>query len=156
MRHQSAGDAWSTSETVLDLFQEKLLKFQKYYDLSVSERDALEDPDAKRLISIFQEKEGLQQQITSIDEKVRTIQIEHQKALDDMDQKQAAELKNSIGLLVALLQQIIDYEEENKLIALAQKADLQRQLQDITNGDMMLKGYFTRQKPKPRFIDQAR
>jgi len=156
MKRLASGDAWSTSEAVLDLFQEKLLKFQKYYDLSVSERDALKDPDAKRLISIFQEKEGIQQQITSIDEKVRTIQAEHRKALDGMDRKQAAELKNSIELLVALLQQIIDYEKENKLIALTQKEDLQRQLQDISNGDMMLKGYFNRQKPKPRFIDQAR
>jgi len=156
MKHLTSSEAWSTSEAVLDLFQEKLLKFQKYYDLSVSERDALTDPDAKRLVSIFQEKEGIQQQINDIDEKVRTIQAEHRNALDSMDRKQAAELKNSIELLVALLQRIIDYEEENKLIALTRKEDLQQQLQEIANGDMMLKGYFNRQKPKPRFIDQAR
>lgn len=156
MKHPSSRETWDTSEAMLDLFQEKLLKFQKYYDLSVSERDALTDPDVKRLVSIFQEKEGIKQQVVDIDEKVRSIRKKGQNALDSMNKSQAAELKNSIDLLVALLQQIIDYEEENKLIALTQKEDLQQQLQNITNGDMMLKKYFNRRKPTPRFIDQAR
>lgn len=147
---------WDESEAVLDLYQEKLLKFQKYYDLSVSERTALESLDVKELVSIFRQKETVQQQINTIDKQVHSIQEENGSFLGTMDDHQSSEFQEAINLMVRLLQRIVDYEEKNKRIALSQQEHLQQQLKEIANGDMMLKGYFRRDKPSPRFVDQAR
>ncbi len=139
----------------MDLYQEKVLKFQKYYDLSVSERDALQSENIKELIAIFHEKDSLQKQINSIDKQVESIQNGGDMH-DDMDKQQSAEMEKSVEIMVRLLQKIVDYEEQNKLIALSRKESFQQQLQELSTGDMMLKGYSNRTKPNPRFIDQAR
>ncbi|HKJ68281.1 MAG TPA: flagellar export chaperone FlgN [bacterium] len=147
---------WDESEVVLDLYQEKLLKFQKYYDLSVSERTALESLDVEELVAIFRRKESVQQQIKTLDKQVHSMQEENGFLLGTMDEHQSAEFQEAINLMIQLLQRIVHYEEKNKRIALSQKEHLQRQLKEIANGDMMLKGYFRRNKPNPRFVDQAR
>ncbi len=147
---------WDESEAVLDLYQEKVLQFQKYYDLSVSERTALESLDVKELVSIFRQKETVQQQINTIDKQVHSIQEENGSLQGTMDEHQSSELDDAIKLMVRLLQQIVDYEEQNKRIALSQKEHLQQELREIASGDMMLKGYFRQDRPKPRFVDQAR
>lgn len=154
LTHQD--DVWSKTELFLDLFQEKLLKLQKYYDLSVSERDALETENVERLEKVFHEKDVVQKQIGEIDVEVEQIHNDHQSLMSVMDQGQQVEFRNFVNLMVSLLQKIIDYEERNKAIAIDQKDKIQKQLNEVANGDKMLKGYFSKNSMSPKYINQAR
>jgi len=149
-------DMWSQTEIFLDLFQEKLLQLQKYYDLSISERDALQTENVERLEKVFREKNRVQKQIGKIDGEVEQLNEGHQSLMTIMDQGQQDEFKNFVNLMVDLLQKIIDYEEHNKAIAIDQKDKIQKQLHEVANGDKMLKGYFSKKNLSPKYINQAR
>jgi len=154
--HSRKQEVWSLAETFLDLFQEKLLRFQKYYDLAVSEREALESEDIEELTQILNEKKSVQKETGAIDREVERIQAKLESLITGMDKDQTAELKDTVNLLVTLLQKIIDYEERSKFIAIQQKTSLLEQMQEVVNGDKMLKGYFTKKHMSPKYINQAR
>jgi len=149
-------DIWNISESLLDLFQEKLMKLQRFFDLSVCEREALHAQEIKELVNVLNEKSNVQSQVSLIDERIKKYQQQHTSSIQRMNAQQSLEMKEAVQVMVDLLQKIVDYEEENKIIALTVKSDLQKQMGDVTSNDKMINSYFGRRNSSPRYIDQAR
>lgn len=148
-------DDWTVSEIFLDLLQDKLLNFQKFFDHSVLERDALEKHDIHELLDILQQKSALQQQVNHLDQQMHQLQLNNPEFIKEMNEEQNAEFRDTISLMVELLQRIIDYEAQNREIAVAAKSQIQRDLNQVRTGNKILKSYFSTKQPRnARFLDK--
>ena len=149
-------DDWTVSEIFLDLLQDKLLNFQKFYDQSVLERDALRKHDVNELLSILQGKSELQQQVNHLDKQIHQLRLNNPEFITEMNEEQNAEFKDTINLMVELLQKIIDYEARNREIAIAAKSAIQQDLNQLRTGNKILKSYFSsKQTRHARFLDKT-
>jgi len=154
MRRHMA-DNWTVSELFLDLLQDKLLHFQRFYDLSVDERAALRDSEPAELATILQAKSELQQQINRLDHEIGRLSKKHPNFVANMDTEQNREFRSTIELIVDLLQNIIDYESTNREIAQTQKDQIQHQLNRLSGGNKLLQTYFKKSAADARFIDKS-
>lgn len=148
-------DDWTVSEIFLDLLQDKLLYFQKFYDLSIEERDALETENINSLATILQDKSKLQQKINQTDHQIHRLETRHPNYVSQMNDEQKVEMNGTIHLVVELLQNIIDCEESNKLIAQEQMAAIQESLKQINQGSQLLKHYLGKPSGQARYINKA-
>ena len=148
-------DKWTVSELFLDLLQDKLLHFQRFYDLSVDEREALRDSEPAELASILQAKSELQMQINRLDHEMGRLSEKHPDFVSKMDPEQNKEFKSTIELIVDLLQNIIDYETTNREIAKNRRSQIQEQMQRLSGGNRLLKTYFRKSEVGARFLDKA-
>ncbi|MCF7802887.1 MAG: flagellar protein FlgN [Candidatus Marinimicrobia bacterium] len=148
-------DNWTLSEIFLDLLQDKLLNFQKFYDLSVEERDSLKREDTVGLASILKQKGKLQQKINQIEHQIHRLENRHPLFINQMNSEQKVEFNGTIHLIVELLQNIIDYEENNREIAQSNKKAIQEDLNQLSQGSKLLANYFRKPAVNAHFIDKA-
>lgn len=151
----SQPDNWTLSEIFLDLLQDKLLNFQKFYDLSVDERDALETEKPEALAKILQDKSKLQQKINQADHQLHRLEKRHPKFVTQMNEEQKIEMRGTIQMVVELLQNIIDYEESNKQIAREQKLAIREELEHVNQGSKLLQNYLGNPSENARYINKA-
>jgi len=154
MRRQRT-DNWTISEIFLDLLQDKLLNFQKFYDLSIEERDALKCENTAALARILKDKSKLQQKINQTDHQIHRLESRYPQFVKQMNEEQKVEMTGTIQLVIELLQNIIDYEENNKQIAQKQKLVIQNDLRQVNQGNKLLKSYLGKPIENARYLDKA-
>jgi len=156
MLEHHAMDAWTISEVFLDLLQDKLLNYQKFYDLSVDERDALRNENIDKLAGILKDKSHLQYKIMAIEREMDLLTGQHPEFIRKMDSQQNIEYHGTIKMMVELLQHIIDYEQLNEEIALQRKGKIQTEITQLSKGNKLLRSYFKQDTGEARFVDKSR